>query len=155
MVEGQKDKGQGPPLHAAPDNYSVRPGITATAESGSITQAPLLQVSSCQQPVSVSLSAHPATVSVPILQHASQGITLPTTQGLTMMHTGHNEQGHGVTFGPPPLISVTKQNVNPFYLKTLTGNIRICQGCRGSLRVADGSIPSPSYDIVIARLKKR
>lgn len=142
----------------APDNYSVRPGlvsITATAESGSITQAPLLQVSSCQQPVSVALSAHPVTVSVPVLQHASQGISLPDTEGLTMMHHGHNEQGRAVTFGPPPLISVTKQNVNPFYLKKLTGNIRICQGCRGSLRAADESIPSPPYDIVIARLEKR
>ena len=53
------------------------------------------------------------------------------------------------------MISVAKQNVNPFYLKKLTGNIRICQGCRGSLQAADGSIPSPPYDIVVARLEKR
>ena len=60
-----------------------------------------------------------------------------------------------MTFGLPPLISVTRQNVNPFYLKKLTGNIRVCQGCRGSLRVVDGSIPNPPNDIVVARLEKR
>lgn len=48
-----------------------------------------------------------------------------------------------------------EQNVNPFYLKILAGNIRICQGCRGSLRLLNGNIPDPSYDIVVARLEKR
>ena len=58
--------------------------------------------------------------------------------------------------GPPPLISnFPSQNVNPFYLKKLTGNIRICQGCRGSLRSADGMVPNPPFDFVIARLEKR
>ena len=53
----------------------------------------------------------------------------------------------------PPLINVPQQNVNPF-LKQLSGNIRVCQGCRGSLRLADGSIPGPSYDVV-AHLENR
>ena len=58
--------------------------------------------------------------------------------------------------GPPPLISTLPcQTVNPFYLKKLAGNIRVCQGCRGSLRSADGAIPSPPFDIVIARLERR
>ena len=35
------------------------------------------------------------------------------------------------------------------------GNIRICQGCRGSVRLADGSIPNPPHDFVVARLEKR
>ena len=35
------------------------------------------------------------------------------------------------------------------------GNIRICQGCRGSVRSADGYIPSPPHDVVVARLEKR
>ena len=138
-------------------NYSLRSGlvsIKATAESGSITQSPLLEVSGYQHPVSISCSAHSPTVSLPTIQHASQGSSLPNTRGLTVMLHGHIEQGHSVTLGPPPLISVTKQNVNPFYLKKLTGNIRICQGCRGSLRAADGSIPNPPFDIIIARLER-
>lgn len=46
-------------------------------------------------------------------------------------------------------------NPNPFYLKFITGNIRICQGCRQSLRTASGSIPDPPYNLVIARAEKR
>ena len=46
-------------------------------------------------------------------------------------------------------------NVNPFYLKKLQGNIRVCQGCRGSLRLLDGTIPAPPFDIVVARVERR
>lgn len=143
-----------------PDNYSLRPGlvsITANAERGAIaqlTQAPFLQVSSCQQPVSVSVSGHPHSVPVPMFGCASQGSSHPCTPLVGRDHV-HNEKGQSVTLGPPPLISVTAQNVNPFYLKKMIGNIRICQGCRGSLRTEDGSIPNAPYDIVIARLEKR
>ena len=45
-------------------------------------------------------------------------------------------------------------NVYPFYLKPLAGNIRVCQGCRGSLRLSDGSIPAPPFDFVVARMEK-
>ena len=69
--------------------------------------------------------------------------------------------------GPPPLIrlptSTQAGNMftseancsSPFFLKALTGNIRICQGCRGSLRLADGSIPQPPFDLVVARMERR
>ena len=69
----------------------------------------------------------------------------------------HHIPFHGpTTGGPPPLISnLPPQNINPFYLKKLAGNIRICQGCRGSLRLADGMVPNPPYDVVIAHLEKR
>ena len=72
----------------------------------------------------------------------------------------HNVPYYGPTSStlsvPPPLVSnVPSQNVNPFYLKKLAGNIRVCQGCRGSLRSADGTVPSPPFDVVIARLEKR
>ena len=137
----------------APDNYSFRPGLvssTAVAESGSITQSPVLQFSGHQQPVSVSLSAHPVTMSVPMLQHQGNN-----SESHAVMHQGQKGQGHSLTLGPPPLINVAKQNVNPFFLKKLTGNIRICQGCRGSLRLVDGTIPNPPHDIVVARLETR
>ena len=32
---------------------------------------------------------------------------------------------------------------NPFHIKFLRGNIHVCQGCRGSRRQLDGSIPRP------------
>ena len=55
---------------------------------------------------------------------------------------------------PPPLISVPQipptpsmlptpppaPNVNPFYLKFIKGNIRVCQGCRGSLTLSRAAI---------------
>ena len=53
---------------------------------------------------------------------------------------------------PPPA-----PNVNPFYLKFIKGNIRVCQGCRGSLKTSDGAVPSPSppFDLTIARAEQR
>lgn len=44
---------------------------------------------------------------------------------------------------------------NLFFVHFLVGNIHVCQGCRGSLKLPDGSIPSPSNDIVVACLERR
>ena len=46
-------------------------------------------------------------------------------------------------------------NVNPFYLKFIKGNIRVCQGCRGSLKTSDGAVPSPPFDLTIAHAEQR
>ena len=46
-------------------------------------------------------------------------------------------------------------NPNPFYLKFILGNIWTCQGCRGSLRASDSSIPAAPDDLCIARAEKR
>ena len=51
-----------------------------------------------------------------------------------------------------PFYSMTPQYGYPFVLKQLKGNIRICQGCRGT---PDGTIPSPPYDIVISHMERR
>ena len=51
--------------------------------------------------------------------------------------------------------STISANVKPFYLKLITGNIRTCQGCRSTLRTTDGKIPSPPYDLAIARAERR
>lgn len=50
---------------------------------------------------------------------------------------------------------VVSPNTNPFFLRAIGGNIRMCQGCRTSLRNADDSIPLPPYDYAIARFEKR
>ena len=67
----------------------------------------------------------------------------------------YSVQEHSMPLRPPPLINIPQQNVNPFFLKQLSGNIWVCQGCRGSSRLADGSIPGPPYDVVVAHLEKR
>ena len=46
-------------------------------------------------------------------------------------------------------------NTNPFYVRFIQGNIRMCQGCRSSLRLQDGSIPVPPFDMVIARAERK
>ena len=70
---------------------------------------------------------------------------------------------------PPPLISVPQTpptqstlptsppapNVNPFYLKFIKGNIRVCQGCQSSLKTSDGAVPSPPFDLTIAHAEQR
>ena len=60
---------------------------------------------------------------------------------------------------PPPLVPVTSLqvpvNVNPFYVKFIGGNIRVCQGCRGSLRTVEGSVPAAPFDLAIARAERR
>ena len=48
----------------------------------------------------------------------------------------------------PPL------NTNPFFL-AIEGNIRMCQGCKTSLRNIDGSVPQPPYNLSIARYERR
>ena len=58
---------------------------------------------------------------------------------------------------PPTNVSSpsTPLNPNPFYLKFICGNIRTCQGCRGSLRASDSSIPDAPNDLCIVRAEKR
>lgn len=56
--------------------------------------------------------------------------------------------------GPSPAASVAP-NINPFFVRIIQGNIRMCQGCRTSLRNVDGSIPLPPYDLAVARYEKR
>ena len=53
------------------------------------------------------------------------------------------------------LIEWTSPNVNPFYLKFIAGSIRVCQGCKGGLRMKDNSIPLPPFDVVIGRAERR
>lgn len=44
---------------------------------------------------------------------------------------------------------------NPFYVKFITGNIRMCQGCRTTLRTKEGLTPPPPHDLTIARAERR
>jgi len=50
--------------------------------------------------------------------------------------------------------SAVPPNTNPFYLKFISGNIRMCQGCHSTLRPG-GVIPNPPYNLTVARAEKR
>ena len=66
--------------------------------------------------------------------------------------------------GPPPLISVlvtpptpptqpTALPANPSKCEPIlfeVRNIRVCQGCRGSLKTSDGAVPSLPFDLAVA-----
>ena len=56
---------------------------------------------------------------------------------------------------PPTVLPANPPNVNQFYLKFIKGNIRVCQGCRGSLKTSDGAVPSPPFDLAVARAEQR
>ena len=75
-----------------------------------------------------------------------------------VIYSGANQTtqqlNQGQPLGPSSLICIPEVNVNSLYLK-LIGNIRVYQGCRGSLRLADERIPALPYDIVMVRLEKR
>lgn len=58
------------------------------------------------------------------------------------------------TDSSPPALS-EPPNVNPFYIKFITGNIRVCQGCKGSLKTTDNRIPTPPFDTAAARAENR
>lgn len=45
----------------------------------------------------------------------------------------------------PSMFTAPQPNTNPFYVKFIQGNIRMCQGCKSSLRSSDSSISSPSF----------
>ena len=57
-------------------------------------------------------------------------------------------QNQVITVQPPT-------NTNPFFMRAIEGNIRMCQGCRTSLRNVDGTIPMAPYDFAIARFERR
>ena len=46
-------------------------------------------------------------------------------------------------------------NTNPFYVRFIQGNIRMCQGCKSSLHLSDGSIPVPPFDVAVARAERK
>ena len=88
--------------------------------------------------------------------------------GASTSQINYNVLLPGASRPPPPLISVPltpptpptppappAPNVNPFYLKFIKGNIRVCQGCRGSLKTSDGAVPSPPFDLTVARAEQR
>ncbi len=74
-------------------------------------------------------------------------INSPTFHYSTMLgpFPQRGPMAYGCPWSCPPPAPTTLTNPNPFYLKMITGNIRTCQGCKGSLRCADSSIPGPPH----------
>ena len=106
--------------------------------------------------VSQTATTSPITMSVPSSIAACMqtfNIQQPVNIGLSFA----NQSTTYVSSASPPGVthSFSVPNINPFFLRLLGGNIRVCQGCRGSLRMKDQSIPSPPFNLVIARAERR
>jgi len=43
----------------------------------------------------------------------------------------------------------------PFSLKFITNRISKCQGCKGSLKRSDNSLPMPPNDLIVSRMERR
>ena len=100
-------------VSSAPDNLSFCP-VSITSGSGGISQAPLLQFSTCHQPVSVSLNAQmlPAqhereSTSMPQAP-VGQGCAVPCTVISQGQSTTVTPGQSFATVGPPPLISAAQ-----------------------------------------------
>ena len=46
-------------------------------------------------------------------------------------------------------------NTNPFYVKRMNTCIKVCQGCRGSLKSVGGGVQHPPFDYCVARHERR
>ena len=64
-------------------------------------------------------------------------------------------QNQNLNINMHPPTSLGSSSSNPFFLKFIQGNIRVCQGCRGSIRKVDGSIPQALFDLAVARFERR
>ena len=53
-----------------------------------------------------------------------------------------------------PVVPVPPNN-NPFFVRFIEGNIRMCQGCRSSLRYSNGLVPLPPFNLCIGRAEQR
>ena len=124
---------------------------------GIVNTGAIVNLTTAPEPFSVSVvtiqSTRPATLgpqtgsAVPVTCAAVNISTSP----LPISNPPRNDvHPPPVSIGLPPHIQAPQTNVNPFYLKPLRGNIRICQGCRGSLRLPNGSVPAAPFDIVVA-----
>ena len=70
----------------------------------------------------------------------------------TLIFQSHDQLSSGIT----STLQVSPQpNTNPFYVRFIAGNMRVCQGCRGNLKRQDGSIPASPFDVCAARAERR
>ena len=127
-----------------PDNFSPRPGLENTAiNKGSCSTL-------VQQPMAV------VTVSNVIVpsNFGSQG-SLPSSTFGTQAPLSHHFSMGSTHSGFCSPFSREQPNINPFYVKVIAGNMRICQGCRGGLKLPNGEVPPPPFDLAIARMEQR
>ena len=101
-------------------------------------------------------SATPTLPPTPLI--SSPSVVNSAIVGQITLSSGISQIGPSTTVTvsspTPPTPSAVQPNTNPFYVRFLQGNIRVCQGCRSTLRLSDGSIPAPPFNLVMARAER-
>lgn len=99
----------------------------------------------CTHPSSVLFQGQKILVNAPV---STVGNVLGPVSNVGNVYTSANA-------APNPSAPTVVPNVNPFYIRFIEGNIRMCQGCKSFLRRSDGSIPAPPFDLCAARAERR
>lgn len=95
-------------------------------------------------------ASHPSTVPC-----GTQSASCLTSVGASSPVVTQNQTINIHPSFPGPSNSTKAFYPNPFFLRFIQGNIRMCQGCRTSLRTVDGCVPKPPFDLVVARFERR
>ena len=104
-------------------------------------------------------SSQPATVHSTMVAHNSQVMQAVNTD---LSYGGQQLQVIPGPSIPAPLGTDTAlhsaaplPNTNPFYVRFIEGNIRMCQGCKSFLRNAHGVVPTAPFNLCAARAERR
>lgn len=131
-------------LHLVSDTTTAQPYMVDASDQGGSGHSTFLSPSTVPDAlrlVTITTSSQPFSVS----QSASGLSASASSLGSFLT------QNQVITFQSPN----PTPNTNSFFVRAIEGNIRMCQGCRTSLRNSDGSIPLPPYNIAIARFERR
>ena len=110
----------------------------------------LVQLQSLVCPVSNSVMAPPSLVPSSNFLYLSSSRPLANTSVGSLLQSQSPINNNVIAPASP-----VPPNTNPFYVRFIEGNIRVCQGCKTSLKCANGSLPAPPFDLCCARAEKR
>ncbi len=102
----------------------------------------------------VCLSASPSIVQLQVLQMNTNATSMSSIFQINP-HSSISSASQSAALTTPGMPPSPTPNINPFYIKFISGNIRVCQGCKGSLRLNDYSVPMPPFDLVVSRAERR
>lgn len=181
MPKGSGKKGEKPPRKRKKGNTTcfalVNNQTTSSCPEQNVSDVSVSSVSSSSSDCPTSFSAPPPPhpwMYMPMQNQYNQQscFNSPTMQNNFSLNTfsPYSQVGYQAYHHAPPYVSqicqpqsAMRQQSSPnmqrqghlFFVCFISGKIRICQGCRGSLRLPDGSVPCPPNDIVIVRLERR
>lgn len=171
--KGQQKRKRGkqlPPVQATYAKNPATPSTTLPSQSVSVAMSlPCgASLSTCTPSQSLPVAAQFSSTPSPQLPSTPRPVATQLPSATVTSQLGHSTTaGSSLVYNWQPYVvgpvhlSTPQQSQsasptsNPFYLKLIQGNIRMCQGCRNSLRAADGTILPPPHDIAIARAERR